>query len=177
MRHMCRVNMNIVLCGMMGCGKSTVAAELCELTGMEHADTDAEIVKAHGRIADIFQTFGEPRFREIEREVTAKVASRDGLVISTGGGCVLDPVNVRSLKANGRIVFLRTSAAELVRRLKGDSERPLLAGGVEKRVNELLPLRTPAYLSAADVVVDTDGLSPKDVAKKVAALCGAGIKK
>ena len=95
--------MNIVLCGMMGCGKTTVAAELSRITGRESVDTDAEIVKRHGRIADIFEKFGESRFREIETEEVERLSSRDGLIIATGGGCVLYDRNVRILKRGGKI--------------------------------------------------------------------------
>ena len=170
--------MNIVLCGMMGCGKSTVAAELCELTGMEHADTDAEIVKAHGRIADIFQTFGEPHFREIEREVTAKVASRDGLVISTGGGCVLKPENAAAFKAGGgKIVFLKVDIEVLFERTghTGD-ERPLLKNTTFEKMKNLLDYRTPIYESCADYTVDTNGMDVDTVARTVVQALGVPLR-
>ena len=164
--------MNIVLCGMMGCGKTTVAAELSRITGMEQTDTDAEIVKEYGRIADIFEKYGEARFRELETLTVARISSRDNLIIATGGGCVLNQKNVDYLKKNGKIIFLRTRAETLVKRVEGDTERPLLAGGAEKRINELLPARTPKYLAAADFVVDTDGLSPEEIALQIIDVSG-----
>ncbi len=167
--------MNIVLCGMMGCGKTTVAECLSRLTGMAQTDTDAEIVQKHGRIADIFEKYGEARFREIETETVAEVSSRDNLIIATGGGCVLNAKNVEFLKKNGKIVFLRTRAETLVKRVEGDTERPLLAGGAEKRINELLPARTPKYLAAADEVIDTDDLSPEDIAEKIIKIFSLGL--
>ncbi|MCD7728639.1 MAG: shikimate kinase [Clostridia bacterium] len=160
--------MNIVLCGMMGSGKTTVAGELHKLTGMSLADTDAEIVREYGRIADIFANYGEERFREIETEVTAKLSCLDNTIIATGGGCVLRAVNVSHLKKNGKIVFLRALPQTLAERVEGDTERPLLQGGARKRIDELLPVRTPIYFAAADLVVDTDVLSPQEVAKKIA---------
>ena len=160
--------MNIVLCGMMGCGKTTVAAELAALTHMRAADTDAEVVKNHGRIADIFEKYGEAKFRELETEAVAALSSCDGLIIATGGGCVLNEKNVALLKRHGRIIFLRTSAQTLIRRVEGDTERPLLAGGAAKRINELLPVRTPKYMAAADEVIDTDGYSPAEIAELIA---------
>lgn len=168
--------MNIVLCGMMGCGKTTVACELERLTGMARVDTDEEIVKLHGRIADIFANFGEARFREIETEVTKEVSSRDGLIIATGGGCVLNERNVQLLKAGGRgkIIFLRTREETLISRVEGDTERPLLAGGARQRIAELLPARTPKYEAAADFIVDTDGVQPAEIAKQIARLAGVG---
>lgn len=164
--------MNIVLCGMMGCGKTTVAAELSRLTGMEQTDTDAEIVKEYGRIADIFEKYGEARFREIETQTVARISSRDNIIIATGGGCVLNSSNVEYLKRNGKIFFLQTRAETLVKRVEGDTERPLLAGGAEKRINELLPSRTPKYLAAADYVVDTDGAEPEEIALKIIDISG-----
>ncbi len=164
--------MNVVLCGMMGCGKTTVARALAGLTGMECADTDEEVAKEHGRIADIFARDGEERFRTLERQAVRRVAARDGIVIATGGGCVLDAANVAELKKNGRIIFLRASLQTLAARLEGDTERPLLSGGVQKRIAELLPARTPAYMAAADFVVDTDGLAPGDIAVRILELCG-----
>lgn len=164
--------MNIVLCGMMGCGKTTVAAELSRLTGMEQTDTDAEIVNEYGRIADIFEKYGEARFREIETQTVARISSRDNIIIATGGGCVLNSANVEYLKRNGKIFFLQTRAETLVKRVEGDTERPLLAGGAEKRINELLPARTPKYLAAADYVVDTDGAEPEEIALKIINISG-----
>lgn len=164
--------MNIVLCGMMGCGKTTVAAELSRLTGMEQTDTDAEIVKEYGRIADIFEKYGEARFREIETQTVARISSRDNIIIATGGGCVLNSANVEYLKRNGKIFFLQTRAETLIKRVEGDTERPLLAGGAEKRINELLPARTPKYLAAADYVVDTDGAEPEEIALKIINISG-----
>lgn len=164
--------MNIVLCGMMGCGKTTVAAELSRLTGMEQTDTDAEIVNEYGRIADIFEKYGEARFREIETQTVARISSRDNIIIATGGGCVLNSANVEYLKRNGKIFFLQTRAETLIKRVEGDTERPLLAGGAEKRINELLPARTPKYLAAADYVVDTDGAEPEEIALKIIDISG-----
>lgn len=164
--------MNIVLCGMMGCGKTTVAAELSRLTGMEQTDTDAEIVKEYGRIADIFEKYGEARFREIETQTVARISSRDNIIIATGGGCVLNSANVEYLKRNGKIFFLQTRAETLVKRVEGDTERPLLASGAEKRINELLPARTPKYLAAADYVIDTDGAEPGEIALKIINISG-----
>lgn len=164
--------MNIVLCGMMGCGKTTVAAELSRLTGMEQTDTDVEIVNEYGRIADIFEKYGEARFREIETQTVARISSRDNIIIATGGGCVLNSANVEYLKRNGKIFFLQTRAETLIKRVEGDTERPLLAGGAEKRINELLPARTPKYLAAADYVVDTDGAEPEEIALKIINISG-----
>ena len=168
--------MNIVLCGMMGCGKTVVSAELVRLTGLERVDTDEEIVKKYGRIADIFSKYGEERFREIEREVVAQISSRSGIIIATGGGCVLSEENVRNLKRGGKIFFLQAEVSTLIKCLEGDTERPLLAGDSAQRIAQLLAVRTPIYTAAADEVVVTDGNSPAYIAKLIASKCGLGVR-
>lgn len=160
---------------MMGCGKTTVSEELARLTGMARTDTDEEIVKKHGRIADIFEKYGEGYFRELERAAVRDISARDNTVIATGGGCVLFEENVNVFRKSGKIIFLRTSPETLVMRLEGDTERPLLAGGAQKRIAELLPARTPKYVAAADFIVDTDGLTPREIALEIAELCGVKV--
>lgn len=162
--------MNIVLCGMMGAGKTATAAALEELSGKKAVDTDWLIVREHGRIADIFAAHGEQYFRNLETQTVARLAEEDNLVVATGGGCVLREQNVELLKRNGKIFFLRAKEQTLVERVKGDTERPLLAGDLQKKIADLLAVRTPVYERVADFIVDTDGLSPAEVAKQILSL-------
>lgn len=164
--------MNIALCGMMGCGKTTVAAALNGKYGYTVVDTDAEIVAMHGEINAIFRDFGEQRFRDIESEVTAAAAQRDGIVISLGGGCVLRQRNVDALKEHGKIFYLRTRAETIISRIKGDKSRPLLQGDLEKKVHSILESRADIYEAAADYIVDTDGRTPEQIADEIVALSG-----
>ena len=90
--------MNIILCGMMGAGKTTVGIKLSDLTGMRWYDTDDLITQKYGKISGIFEFYGEERFREIESEIVHGIAGEDNCVISTGGGCVLKPENSAALK-------------------------------------------------------------------------------
>lgn len=159
--------MNVVLCGMMGCGKTSVAAAYSALYGVTAVDTDAVIVGRFGEINAIFKEHGEQYFRDIETEVCRQTAQRDGVIISLGGGCVLRAENVFALKRTGKIFYLRTRAETLIKRLKGDSSRPLLAGGLEERVNKILSDRASVYESAADFIIDTDGLTPEEIAKRI----------
>lgn len=159
--------MNTVLCGMMGCGKTTVAEKLARLTGGRRVDTDERIVAEHGAIAEIFATYGEAYFRDLETAVTRQLSSEDGLIVSLGGGCVLRSENVENLKKNGAIFYLRTQPETLIERLRGDRTRPLLAGDVEERVKTILARRAPVYESVADHIVDTDGLSPVQIAETI----------
>ncbi|MGN1060628.1 MAG: shikimate kinase [Candidatus Coproplasma sp.] len=160
--------MNVVLCGMMGCGKTAVAAAYSSLYGVKSVDTDAIIVERHGEINAIFAEQGEEVFRNMETAVCKEVSSTlDNAVIALGGGCVLRSQNVAALKKTGKIFYLRTKAETIINRLKGDSTRPLLQGGLEERVNTILANRASVYEGAADVIIDTDGLTPQEIAKLI----------
>ena len=159
--------MNIVLCGMMGCGKTSVAAELQKL-GYECVDTDALIVERFGNINDIFAEHGEAYFRGLEAQITAEVAEKyTNAVISLGGGCVLRDENVKNLKASGRIFYLRATAETIIKRLQGDTTRPLLKGGLEEKVNSILSARAHVYESVADFIIDTDDKNCEQIAKLI----------
>lgn len=159
--------MNAVLCGMMGCGKTAVAKAYSALYGVKTVDTDAVIVERYGEINAIFKEFGEGYFRDIETAVCKEVAQSDGIIISLGGGCVIRAENVEALKKTGRIFYLRTKAETIINRLKDDTSRPLLQGGLEERVNKILAERTPIYEGVADFIIDTDGLTPEQIAKRI----------
>lgn len=163
--------MNIVLCGMMGVGKSSVGIRIAELTGRRWVDTDVIITGKYGRISDIFEYYGENYFRSIETEITAELAGGDGLVISTGGGLVLKPENSELLRRNGTIYFLRASFETLLKRVRADETRPLLkdTGKTAERLGELLRERTPVYELVADHIVDTDDKSIDEVAAEILA--------
>ena len=157
--------MNIVLCGMMGCGKTSVAREL-EKLGFESVDTDELIVKRYGNINDIFAAHGEAHFRDLEAQITAEVAKKyTNAVISLGGGCVLRAENVKNLKASGKIFYLRATAETIIKRLEGDTTRPLLKGGLEQKVNSILSARAAVYESVADFIIDTDDKNCEQIAQ------------
>ncbi len=162
--------MNLILCGMMGAGKTTVGIKIAEYTSRRCCDTDELIVEKYGKIADIFAQYGEKRFREIETETVKALAKQDGLVISTGGGLVLKQENNALLRQNGKIVYLRASIDTLVRRLRADGTRPLLENATEglcDRLTRLLKERAPIYERVADFVVDVDGKTPEVIAKEI----------
>ena len=106
---------NIVLIGMPGCGKTTIGKAVANETGKSFIDTDDEIVKKAGMsIPELFEQFGEKKFREIEAEVIKEVSAQQSAVIATGGGAVLNPLNVSLLKENGIIVFIDRPIEDLV---------------------------------------------------------------
>ena len=161
--------MNIVLCGMMGVGKTSVGIRISEKTGRRWYDTDVVISDRHGSIADIFEYYGEAHFRSLETDVVKELGAQDGLVISTGGGLVLKPENNELLKQKGKIFFMRASFETLLKRVRADETRPLLKdnGKIAEKLGQLLSARTPVYEAVADFIVDTDGRSVDEVADEI----------
>jgi shikimate kinase len=161
---------NIALVGFMGTGKTSVGLALSEKLGNMFIEVDALIVERAGKsIPEIFSEDGEATFREMEKQAVAEVSQKRGVVISCGGGAVLDPQNVANLRRNSVIVLLTAPLEEIVQRVARNVDtRPLLnASDLEYRVRELLRTRQPFYLSVADYVVDTSGLEPKEVANAI----------
>lgn len=159
--------MNVVLCGMMGSGKTTVAQSIKKLYDKNVVDTDAEIVKEYGDITTIFAERGEKVFRQIESEIATRVAKLDDVVISTGGGLVLNQDSVNALKKNGKIFYLQASEQTLVKRLTGDQTRPLLAGDIQQKIKDILSKRESVYKSVADYVIDTDEKNSDQIAREI----------
>ena len=151
---LCREKRSIVLCGMPGCGKTTVGKAVAEKLGRPFVDLDEEIVCTDGReIPEIFRQDGEAAFRDLETRVTARFAQENGLVIATGGGCVLRQENVTRLKHNGLLVFIDRPLSQLL----PTADRPT-ANSAEK-IARLYETRLPIYCKAADVTVPSDGVA------------------
>ena len=165
--------MNLVLCGMMGSGKTTVGKALAKALDWTFADTDEVLAERYGSITEIFAKYGEDYFREKESEVCAQLAKGDSLVLSTGGGTLLCAENVRALQSVGKIIFLRANKETLLKRLRGSTDRPLLQSGekLEGKIEELLKIRTPIYLLFADYIVDVDGKSPEEIVQEIIKKC------
>lgn len=162
--------MNLILCGMMGAGKTTIGIKLAELTGLRWYDTDGLIVDKYGKISDIFEYYGEAHFRKLETEIVRQLAKKDDLVISTGGGLVLKEENNLLLKEKGKIVFLRATVETLAKRLNVDGTRPLLQTSTESirdRLERLMEERMPVYEHVADFIVDVDGKTPEQIAREI----------
>ena len=155
--------------GFMAVGKSTVGRLLSERLGYAFVDLDTEIARRKGiEVADIFSVYGESGFRELERQAVRSVALLDRRVIACGGGAILDPVNLKALRRSSRMVLLTASPEEILRRVSTDSRRPLLnVGNRLVRIHELLEARLPKYREAAELSVDTDGVTPEEVADTV----------
>ena len=160
--------MNVVLIGFMGAGKTTVGRMVAGRMGYAFVDMDEEIERAAGLSVDtIFERHGEADFRGMEAELTARLAAGDRQVVSCGGGWALNPGNVAAMVASSRLVYLRASQESILKRTGGGS-RPLLnVGDRAERVAGLLRARTPVYTSVADLVVDTDELTPEQVSERI----------
>lgn len=155
----------VVLVGPMGAGKSTVGRLLAQRWGATVRDTDADVEATAGKpVSEIFVDEGEPVFRALERTAVATALAEHDGVLSLGGGAVLDP-STRALLAGHQVVFLRVGFEDAVRRVGSGSGRPLLLGNLRSRVKQLLEERTPVYEEVATLVVDTDGLTPAQVAE------------
>jgi shikimate kinase len=147
---------NIVLCGFMGSGKTTVGKQLAELTGRRFVDMDDYIEQASGMtIKEIFLKYGEDDFRKREREACRLLSLEQNLVIATGGGAMTFPENVEIIKKTGDIIFLDVPLDIILKRLENDGTRPLLAGSdKETAAKKLFEKRLPLYRSAADIIID-----------------------
>jgi shikimate kinase len=163
---------NVVLVGPMGSGKSHVGRLLAARLGREFVDVDARIEADAGMpIPAIFASEGEAGFRARESRLLADTLERQGQVIATGGGAVLDAGNRSAMRAAGWVVYLQVELAEQLRRLAGDTGRPLLeVADRAQRLAELQALREPLYREVADVRFETGAKSAEGVAEALAHL-------
>ena len=165
--------MNLVLIGYRAAGKTTVGRRLSAYLRRVFVDSDDMIEKHQGTpIGDIVRCHGWDYFRAIEREVISEVSNYDNLIVSAGGGVVIDPENVKVLKRNGLIIWLKADVEVLLERMARDLrsaiERPSLTGkGTLKEFKEVLIQREPLYERASEVQVDTSLLDVDGVVNQV----------
>jgi shikimate kinase len=157
----------IALVGLMGAGKSTVARLVALRLGGDAVDLDAIVEDEAGRsIAEIIHEEGEPSFRRREAAALRRVLEDPPAVIACGGGAVLDPDSRERLRDSCRVVWLEVSPLEALRRMGANLEsRPLLLEGA--KLEPLLRGREVAYREASEIRVETDGLTPDEVADSV----------
>ena len=168
--------MNIYLVGYRCTGKTTVGRWLAGHLGWMFVDSDEEIVRAHGMtILHIVRAQGWEAFRKKEKDAFRRIARLDRHVVATGGGAVLEPENVGSMKQTRTVFWLKTTSETIRCRMSEDEEttmlRPSLTSkGTECEVEAVLAERTSAYRRAADVEIDTDGRSPEEVGREILAV-------
>lgn len=161
---------NLVLVGPMGAGKTCIGRRLAEHFGLRLCDADHEIERQAGtRISTIFELEGESGFRARESAMLATLLERDGIVLSTGGGAVLDPGNRRVMRERGFVVHLQVDVEQQLARLARDRSRPLLARGDREQVLQALALqRAPLYAEVADLAFDTNIHTSSEAATRLA---------
>ena len=160
---------SLILTGFMGSGKSSVGKIVAEQLGRQFVDLDAEIVTVSGcSINEIFARDGEQEFRTLESSRLEQILSAgEGSVIATGGGAVIAVQNRMLMRSRGVIINLKVTLDQVLARLKGCSDRPLLAGeDAAKRATALMNEREQFYADA-DIRIDTDGKSVEDVAAEI----------
>ena len=160
--------MMVTLTGFMGSGKTTVGKVLADFLGCPFMDLDDLIVKKAGKsIPDIFAQDGESAFRQLEAQVLRKTVEKyaeSTAVLALGGGAVLAPASAALLRDKTVCIYLRATLETLLARLEGGTAgRPLADASLAER----LASREPIYEKTAHVIVDTDGLSPEEVADEI----------
>lgn len=155
-------NSNIILIGYMGSGKSTVGRKAAKALDYQFLDTDALIEQEEGRtIAKLFAEKGEDYFRKKETETIRRLLTeKKGKIIATGGGLPMKEENAGLLKQIGTVVYLKAETDTLLKRLSGDTARPLLQqGDLREKIETMLAVRGPVYERCADVTLQTDTMS------------------
>ena len=162
-------NYNIFLIGFMGAGKSTISDYLKNALAMDVVEMDQCIVERQGMsISDIFETYGEEYFRELETNLLIEMQSQSNVVISCGGGVPMRERNVAEMKKNGRVVLLTAKPETILERVKDNHDRPLLENNkTVPFIADLMEKRRAKYEAAADIVIQTDGKTELEICEEL----------
>ncbi len=160
---------NIFLVGPMGVGKSTIGKQLAAKIGLEFRDSDLEIQKRTGvDIPTIFEFEGEAGFRKREQAILDELTRQRGVVVSTGGGVVLDAASRQYLTARGIVIYLLCSPEQQFARTQKDRSRPLLqTKNPLAKLQELMAQRDPLYRQVADHIISTERRNAASVTKEI----------
>lgn len=162
-------NKNIVLIGFMGSGKTSVGKRISMRLKREFIDMDDFIVQKMGMsVNEIFEKYGEDYFRNIEKELCQRFAKSEKKIIATGGGVIKNKENVKNLRKNGIIIYLKTTPENIAYNLRNDNSRPLLA--VEDKlgkIRELMNQRVPTYEKCADITLDVSDMGLEETLTKL----------
>lgn len=162
-------DINIMLIGFMGVGKSTVSKELSKKFDMPEIDMDVMIVEKEDKsINDIFAERGEEYFRKVETECLIDIQKNKGYIVSCGGGVVVKDENINHMKNGGVILFLTATPETIYNRVKDDDSRPILKGNKNVEfIEQLINKRKDRYLAVADIVVSTDNKSIREIVDEI----------
>lgn len=160
---------NIFLIGPMGAGKSTIGRHLSSSLHLDFYDSDQYIEEKTGAdITWIFDIEGEEGFRKREENAIDELTEKQGIVLATGGGCIMTPTVRNRLSARGIVVYLQTAIEKQVDRTARDKRRPLLQNDDPETVlRNLAEIREPLYCETADYIVQTDDQSARAVANEI----------
>lgn len=160
---------NIVLIGFMGTGKSTISEYLSTVFAMDYIEMDQLIAEREGMsISDIFETYGEEYFRNLETNLLIEMQEHKNTVVSCGGGAALRERNVEEMKKNGRVVLLTADPQTILERVKDSDDRPILNGNKNiDFIAELMEKRRVKYEGAADVIIQTDGKNAQQICEEM----------
>ena len=169
--------MELILIGFMGSGKTTISRMLGKMLNTSVTDLDDEIVRRAGMtIPDIFAQNGEEYFRQLEHDTLADIIKSDQGILATGGGTPMRPDNLTILKDTSTpVVLLKASAMETLRRIGGDSGRPLAKSLDEKGIADLQAQRQVNYDACADLAIKTDGVSPAAIAEEIVSFLNLAV--
>ncbi|WP_203333013.1 shikimate kinase [Planococcus beigongshangi] len=146
----------IYLVGFMGCGKSAVGRRLSFLLKMPYYDMDKEIVRQNGMaITEIFETFGEAHFRNLETQFLKDLKHED-CIISTGGGVSIREENRKIMRQTGLVLFLDAPFREIWRRIHKDTKRPIVVKSTREQIEAMYKARYPLYKAAAHITIRTE---------------------
>ncbi len=159
---------NVILTGFMATGKTAIGKLLAERLGCKFIDTDRQIERyVKKSIPEIFAQDGEPEFRRLEKLLLHWLIHYQNAVISTGGGMIVTPENLKTLKQMGKIICLTATPDVMLDRIKSETHRPLLHNpNPIKQINKLLADRESCY-SQADYIIDTSELSEEEVTERI----------
>ena len=163
------ITQNVFLIGPVGSGKSTIGRQLATEVKLDFFDSDREIEDRCGVEIDwIFDLEGEQGFRDREQLILNELANRQGIVLATGGGAILNADNRRLLSSRGKVVYLQASIQQQLARTAKDKKRPMLqVDDRESQLKKLMEERESLYTEIADITIETSGTTVRNVVQKI----------
>ncbi len=157
----------VYLVGFMGCGKTAIGKRTSRLKGLPFYDMDHVISEQTGMtIPQIFETYGEERFREMETEFLKEFPD-EFCIIATGGGVAMNEENRRIMRETGLVFFLNTPFRDIWRRIANDKNRPIVQRSTKEEIYTLYKQRKPLYLQAAHIRVETERRSLTEISRYI----------